>query len=314
MPGERVNEPERAEAPERAKALEYNADSYLTTDAGVRMPRTLYGTAWKKSDTQPLVEAAIQAGFRGIDTACQPRHYDEAGVGAGIAAALGADLQRADLYLQTKFTPASGQDAASIPYDPRAPLTEQVGQSFAASLRNLRTEYLDGLLLHSPLASSPDTLQVWRAMESLVERGAVRQLGISNCYRLEQLQALCSAARVKPAVLQNRFYADTGYDVQLRAFCASQRIIYQSFWTLTANPQILGHALLGSLASRHGRSRAQILFRYLTECGVVPLTGTRSRAHMLEDLQIFEFQLSEEERRAIGALLGGSQAASSQTL
>src|SRR5689334_14648073 len=116
----------------------------LTSRANGAIPQLLYGTAWKKGDTSSLVETAIREGFRGIDTACQPKHYDEIGVGAGVARCLRDDgasrgtLTRAELYLQTKFTPFSGQDPARIPYDPAAPLPQQVRQSFAASLRNLQ--------------------------------------------------------------------------------------------------------------------------------------------------------------------------------
>jgi diketogulonate reductase-like aldo/keto reductase len=278
-------------------------DEFVTSAAGVRIPRLLYGTAWKKGDTGRLVAMALEEGFRGIDTACQPRHYDEPGVGAGIAAALGASLERAALYVQTKYTPAPGQDPARIPYDPSASLAEQVAQSCATSLRNLETEYLDCLVLHSPLRTLRETLEAWRAMESLVDGGGVRQIGISNCYQLDQLAMLHRAARIKPAVLQNRFYAETGYDRALREFCTREHIIYQSFWTLTANPQILEHAAMGAIASRHGRTPAQILFRYLLECGVVPLTGTRSRAHMREDLAILDFALGEDDRKALDALI-----------
>src|ERR1700720_4028905 len=98
----------------------------MSSTANVPIPRIIYGTAWKKADTERLVELAIQQGFRGIDTACQPKHYDEAGVGAGVKACLNARLVRRDLYLQTKFTTPSGQDSHRIPYDPRAPLTTQV--------------------------------------------------------------------------------------------------------------------------------------------------------------------------------------------
>ena len=280
----------------------------LTFPAGGSTPRLLYGAAWKKADTASLVETAIRAGFRGIDTACQPKHYDESGVGEAVAACLRDDgassgrLTRGELFLQTKFTPVSGQDPARIPYDPAAPLAGQVRQSFEASLRNLQTNYLDGLLLHSPLPAVAQTLQVWRAMEALFDAGGVRYLGISNCYRLEQLRALRDAARIKPVLVQNRFYADTGYDREIRAFCRQQRIVYQSFWTLTANPQILSHRMVAQLASRYGRTPAQILFRYLVQTDVVPLTGTRSQAHMREDLEIFDFQLSEPERDAMDAL------------
>lgn len=275
----------------------------VASPACVHLPRILYGTAWKKGDTERLVRTAIAQGFRGVDTACQPRHYDEAGVGAGVAACLGPALARADLYLQTKFTPVPGQDPARIPYDPDAPLAEQIAQSCALSLRNLQTDYLDCLILHSPLATDRQTLQAWQALESLVDRGQVRRLGLSNCYHLDQLQTLCRAARILPAVLQNRFYADTGYDRDIRAFCTGARIVYQSFWTLTANPQLLGHAVIQSLASRYVRTPAQILFRYLNQSGVVPLVGTRSEAHMREDLAIFQFALTDRDRRAIDQIL-----------
>ena len=283
-------------------------ENFIISIAGVRVPWILYGTAWKKSDTESLVRTAIRLGFRGIDTACQPKHYHESGVGAGVAACLrgepacNGNLAREDLYLQTKFTALSGQDPARIPYDPNASLPDQVRQSLAVSLRNLQTDYLDGLLLHSPLPSARQTLEVWQAMESLVDVRRVRQLGISNCYRLEQLETLCDSARIKPAVVQNRFHADTGYDREIRAFCRHHRLIYQSFWTLTANPHVLAHRAVASLASKHRRTPAQILFRYLTQIEVVPLTGTRTETHMREDLGIFEFELSELERKGMDAL------------
>lgn len=278
-------------------------DTFITSAANVRTPRIIYGTAWKKSETARLVENAIRQGFRGIDTACQPKHYDEPGVGAGVALSLGATLVRADLYLQSKFTPVSGQDPGSVPYDANAPLPEQVAQSFAASLRNLQTAYLDCLVLHSPLASPAQTLTVWRAMESLVPGGGVRQLGISNCYDLEQLRALHASARIKPSVVQNRLYAETRYDREIRAFCRDHRIIYQSFWTLSANPHVLKHGTVAGLASKYGRTPAQVLFRHLTQRDVVPLTGTRSEAHMREDLAIFEFELEDRELETMDALL-----------
>lgn len=265
-------------------------------------PRIIYGTAWKKAETAALVELALRQGFRCIDTACQPKHYHEAGVGQGVAACLGEQMTRADIYLQTKFTPLAGQDPTRVPYDPNASLSEQVLQSAAVSLRNLQTTYLDCLVLHSPLATAAQTLEVWRSMESLVENGTVLQIGISNCYALESLQALYAAARIKPRVVQNRFYDRTGYDREIRAFCRSNQITYQSFWTLTANPHILANATTTKLATRYNRTPAQIFFRYLTQTDVVPLTGTRSEIHMREDLDIFDFELTNAERAALDAL------------
>jgi diketogulonate reductase-like aldo/keto reductase len=279
------------------------SNDYVVSAAGVRSPRLLYGTAWKKTQTAALVKQAIECGFRGIDTACQPKHYHEPGVGAGVAAGLNDRLTRADLYLQTKFTPLSGHDPKQIPYDPTARLAVQVAQSFMASLRNLQTDYVDCLVLHSPLNDAAQTAEAWQAMEVIVDSGGAKQLGISNCYQLGALENLYRAARIKPAVLQNRFYAETNYDRALRAFCRQQGIVYQSFWTLSANPHLLSHGTIVKLAEEYGRTPAGILFRYLTQEDVVPLTGTTSAAHMREDLAIFQFELTPQERAAITALL-----------
>ncbi|QJD29383.1 aldo/keto reductase family protein [Methylococcus geothermalis] len=278
-------------------------DGFLVSAYGVRMPGIVYGTAWKKDRTAALVEQAVSLGFRGIDTACQPKHYDEAGVGTGLAACLKAGLERADFYLQSKFTPVDGQDPERMPYDPKASLAEQVAQSFETSLKNLRTPYLDCLILHSPLSDEKDTLEVWRAMEAIFDSGRARQLGISNCYQLERLERLYGQARVRPAVVQNRFCAETRYEREIREFCRQNRIIFQSFWTLTANPSVLADATLRALASNHGRTPAQVFFRYLTQIGIVPLTGTTSETHMREDLAIFDFELTENECEAVAGLL-----------
>lgn len=269
----------------------------------MRLPGILYGTAWKKGATAELVSAALRAGFRGLDTACQPKHYDEAGVGAGIASCAELGLTRSSLYLQTKFTPPSGQDPRRIPYDLTAPLRQQILESCARSLEHLRSDYLDCLILHSPLASGAQTLEAWHALEALVDQGAVKTLGLSNCYALDQLSQLHGAARIKPVVLQNRFYRDSGYDRELRAYCRSHQIVYQSFWTLTANPQLLAHPTIVNAAAQYRRTTAQVLFRYLTQRDVVPLTGTRSPQHMREDLAIFEFELTTEELESIDRLL-----------
>lgn len=278
-------------------------DDYVIPASGVRSPRIIYGTAWKKTRTASLLTQAIEHGFRGIDTACHPKHYNEPGVGAGIAAALSDRLRRADLYVQTKFTPLPGHDPKQIPYDPTALLPVQVAQSFMASLRNLQTDYVDCLVLHSPLNDATQTLEAWQAMEALYDSGGARQLGISNFYQLGAVESLYRSARIKPAVVQNRFYAETHYDRGIRAFCREHGMVYQSFWTLSANPHLLAHATIARLAEEYGRTPAQILFRYLTQEFVVPLTGTTSSEHMREDLAIFQFELTAPEVAAITALL-----------
>ncbi|AEG01457.1 aldo/keto reductase family protein [Methylomonas methanica] len=279
-------------------------DDVVISSAGVAMPRLIYGTAWKKQRTAEWVALALEQGFRGIDTACQPKHYYEPGVGEALHGAFELGLGREQIYLQTKFTPLSGQDPQQVPYDPQAALDQQVVQSFKKSLDNLHTDYLDGLVLHSPLADRQQLMTVWRAMEAIALSGGARQLGISNCYDPVVFKSLYEAATVKPAVLQNRFYADTHYDIELRKFCRAHNVIYQSFWTLTANPGILANAVIVELADRYRRTPAQILFRYLTQIGVVPLTGTTSAQHMREDLAIFVFELTQDECAGIDRLLG----------
>ena len=268
------------------------------------MPPLLYGTAWKKERTSALVERALRLGFRGIDTACQPKHYDEPGVGAGIAACLGRGLTRESLYLQTKFTPLSGQDPKRVPYAKTADLATQIQQSCEASLQNLRTSYLDCLLLHSPLSTSARTLEAWSVLEGLVQSGVVASIGISNCYAPELFQTLCEKTRVKPSVLQNRFYAKTGYDAELRVLCATHGVRYQSFWTLTANPHVLSDPRLRSIAARHGLTPEQTFFRGLMQQGIVPLTGTCSREHMEEDLDVVRAELEPRETQTIFEALG----------
>jgi diketogulonate reductase-like aldo/keto reductase len=264
---------------------------------GVRMPRFLYGTAWKEDKTQHLTELALQRGFRAIDTANQRRHYHEAAVGRAISTAFqGNSVVRADLFLQTKFTFRRSQDNR-LPYDPKASVQTQVKQSFASSLSHLGTEVIDSYLLHGPtqqvgLASAD--WEAWRAMEDIYESGRARLLGISNV-TLEQLQLLCQQARVRPRIVQNRCYAVRGWDRRVREFCAVNGLIYQGFSLLTANREALARPELVRIAERQGRTVSQIVFRFALEVGMVPLTGTTNLGHMRADLEVFDFRLEPED-------------------
>src|SRR6476659_9530697 len=150
---------------------------------GVRVPRFLYGTAWKEDDTRRLTELALRAGFRGIDTANQRRHYHEAAVGRAVAAAVAGGLVARDgLFLQTKYTFRRGQDHR-LPYDPGAPVAAQVAQSFESSLDHFGTDIIDSYLLHGPTQSAglaDADWEAWRAMEAIHDSGRVRFLGVSN--------------------------------------------------------------------------------------------------------------------------------------
>jgi len=276
---------------------------WLTTSAGVKMPRIIYGTAWKKDRTADLVVKAIQTGFRGIDTACQPKHYNEPQIGTALQRLKDYGIEREDLFLQTKFTPLSGQDPRQVPYEKNAPVELQIAQSFETSKNNLQTEYVDSLVLHSPMAPHPLLMKAWNAMEKIQKTGGARQLGISNCYDTDVIRSLYADSGVKPAIIQNRFYQETGYDADLRHWCSDHEVIYQSFWTLTANPHILASNIIRSIAWKYKKTEAQIFFRYLSLSGIVPLTGTTSEQHMREDLGIFDFELSSEDLYNVSLLL-----------
>jgi diketogulonate reductase-like aldo/keto reductase len=280
-------------------------DEPLSID-GVPVPRFLYGTAWKEQETQRLTEMALEQGFRGIDTANQRRHYDEAAAGRAVAASLASDLlAREDVFLQTKFTFHRGQDHR-LPYNPRAPIAVQVEQSFASSLEHLGVEVIDSYLLHGPTRSSglaPADWEAWEAMEAIHENGRARLLGVSN-FTLEQLKALFGHARVKPRFVQNRCYANQGWDRSVRQFCTSNGLAYQGFSLLTANRRALAHKELARIALRHGRTASQIVFRFALEVGMIPLTGTSDAGHMREDLDVLAFRLDPEEVERIERVQG----------
>jgi diketogulonate reductase-like aldo/keto reductase len=269
-----------------------------------KVPRFLYGTAWKENQTQRLTELALNQGFRGIDTANQRRHYDEAAVGQAIATMMRSGLiAREDLFLQTKFTFRSGQDNR-LPYDPGASVPIQVEQSFASSLQHLGAERIDSYLLHGPtkrtgLASAD--WEAWRAMEAIHDSGRVRLLGVSNV-GLEQLQRLCQQARVLPRFVQNRCYAVQGWDRRIREFCAVNGMVYQGFSLLTANRELMVHPELVRIAKRYGRTISQIIFRFALDVGMIALTGTSDAAHMKSDLEVFDFHLEAQEVESIEGL------------
>ncbi len=260
-------------------------------------PSLFYGTAWKEDATERLVVAALEAGFRGFDTANQRKHYYEQGVGRALAKKLAdGSVRRDELFVQSKFTFRDGQDHR-LPYDPGAPIATQVEQSLHSSLEHLQIDRLDSLVLHGPSQHDglgPADRDAWRAMESLVQAGKVRVLGISNV-TATQVAELVELARIAPVFVQNRCYAQRGWDRDVRAICDRNGIVYQGFSLLTANRAVLAHPQVAAIARRHGRTPAQIVFRFSQQLGMVPLTGTTDPSHMREDLTIGEFELDPRE-------------------
>lgn len=270
------------------------------------MPGLVYGTAWKEDATERLVAAALEAGFRGIDTANQRRHYHEAGVGAALREAFrGGKLARGDLFLQTKFTHRGGQDHR-LPYDAAAPVAKQVGQSFASSLEHLGVERLDSYLLHGPsvpLGLADEDWEAWRAMEDLQRGGSVRLIGVSNV-SADQLEELCAGASVAPAVVQNRAYTRPYGDRAVRDVCEERGIAYQGFSLLTGAPRLVGHPAVHAMAHRLGATVPQVVFRHALLRGIVVLTGTTSRQHMAEDLAAPGLALTDADLATLDGIVG----------
>jgi diketogulonate reductase-like aldo/keto reductase len=268
---------------------------------GVAVPAFLYGTAWKEQETERLVRLALEAGFRGIDTANQRRHYFEAGVGAAVRKAIADGVVRRDeLFLQTKFTSIGGQDHR-LPYDPSADPATQVRQSFASSLEHLEVDSIDSYVIHGPASGRGLTAsdrEVWRTMEELHAASKTRFLGISNV-ALDQLEDLCEYAVVPPSFVQNRCFARAGWDREVRAFCRDKGIVYQGFSLLTANVRELQHPAFSRIVEGVGKTPAQVVFRFAHQVGMLPLTGTTDAGHMREDLDTLGFELSEKDVRLI---------------
>ena len=271
-----------------------------------RVPDFLYGTAWKEDRTPALTELALRTGFRGIDTANQRRHYFEAGVGQGLAAAYRAGVvTRADLFLQTKFTYQPGQDHR-LPYDPAADLATQVAQSMRSSLEHLGTDHVDSYVLHGPASRygwGDEDAEVWAAMVRERDAGRTRLLGVSNV-SLRHLEQMAAAGAGTPAFVQNRCFARLGWDRDVRVFCADRQIVYQGFSLLTANPEVLHHPVVARVAARGHATPAQVVFRFAQAVGMLPLTGTTDAEHMVQDLASRDVPLAADEVRAIESLAG----------
>lgn len=274
----------------------------------------LYGTAWKRERTADLVyQALTEGGFRGVDTAAQLKHYREDLVGEGLARALSKKLQRSDIWIQTKFSPNQDLDypedaqyaGLRVPFDRSRSIRTQVRQSIETSRQNLRVATLDSVVLHSPCKGDLEKcVEVWRALEEEVRTGRVRFLGLSNVYDekffadlLRQINlpegnersteddknasAELPTRRVVPvAILQNRFARQYGFDRALRQICMERAIVYQPFWTLTANKDLLVSTEVKQLARAREVTVCQLWYAF------VRWLGRRGGARPFEGVQI----------------------------
>jgi diketogulonate reductase-like aldo/keto reductase len=265
------------------------------------IPTMMYGTAWKEDSTEALTKLALESGFRAIDTANQRKHYFEQGVGNAVKKYLNNGvLSRKELFIQTKFTYVNGQDDR-IPYDSKVDFPLQVRQSFNSSLQHLNVDYLDSYVLHGPagqIGLMECDWKVWKEMEYIHQEGKIKHLGISNV-NLKQLKELFMQVKVKPSFVQNRCYAQTGWDTEVRKFCLQNNIKYQGFSLLTANQFVLVDSRVQEIAQKLGKTPEQIIFSFAIQIGMIPITGTSSQIHMQQDLESIGLKLSNEELKYI---------------
>ncbi|RSL74655.1 hypothetical protein CEP53_000099 [Fusarium sp. AF-6] len=256
------------------------------------VPPLVYGTA-EKTD-QSLILSALKSGYRALDCACQPHLYHERVVGQAIASALspasqeGLGLHRKDLFIQTKFTTPAGHKPGLAPYIKEDRPEVKVRKSLDMSLTRLGVNYVDCLLLHGPMPTLEETLEIWSGMESVCDR--VLSLGLSNV-SLEQLEAVYTHATIKPAIVQNRFWHHNHFDSAVRSFCIERNIVYQAFWVLTGNPQLLDSNFVGWFADKVGATREDALFNLVLSLGqdgaqVSVLNGTTNPARMARSLEV----------------------------
>lgn len=202
--------------------------------------KMMYGTAWKEGKTAELVVAAVKSGFRAIDTANQPAHYHEPGVGVALVELKERfGIPRESLYIQTKYTPF--QDPATHPpYDSSDDTATQVNKSVVTSLRHLGVDFIDSLLLHAVQdyrgsSLTPHDRTAWATMSAFKEKGVVGVIGVSNA-RAPHLAELCSLP-TRPAFIQNRCFLNQQWDRAVRSVARSCGTVYQGFSLLTANQE-----------------------------------------------------------------------------
>lgn len=256
----------------------------------------IYGTAWKKERTEALVTLALENGFVAVDTANQAKHYAEPLVGDAFSKFIKRGHAREQFFIQTKFTSLDGQDHR-LPYDRTAKISIQVEQSIESSLKQLQVDYVDSYLLHGPY-NYPDLgeedWEVWGALEKVYHDGKTKRIGVSNINH-RQLIALLERSTVKPSVVQNRCFAETGWDFHVRKICDAFKISYQGFSLLTANPFVMDFPEVKKMAERLEVDPAQIIFIFAHQLGMIPLTGTQNPQHMAQDLSAMKYRLDSSE-------------------
>ncbi|PRW20855.1 glyoxal reductase [Chlorella sorokiniana] len=276
---------------------------------GVLMPTVGYGTAGLVELTADAVFTAIRIGYRLVDSAEACEWYQEDLVGWGWRA---SGIKREHLFITTKLHPRHHGYWTTL-------------EMFAKSLRELQTDYIDMMLLHYPecwgsLCSEDKPPEgtwqdSWFALEQLVREGKLRAAGVSN-FNLDQMRELVQIAEVKPAVLQANSDLLT-QNRELQAFCRRHGILLQAYSSMGGqylmrsgkrNP-VLAHPAVVSIAQRLGRTPGQVVLRWALQHGQAVIPRTSRMDRMKENLDLFSFNLTDQDMLALDALDGSPQSA-----
>lgn len=254
----------------------------ITLNSGAKIPQVGLGVWQSGGKTKGAVAAALAAGYRHVDTAAV--YGNEAAVGAAIAE---SGIARAELFVTTKlWNNDQGYDAAL--------------KAFDASMARLKLQYLDLYLIHWPVAGR--RLESWRALEKLYADKRVRSIGVSN-FLEPHLKELQGSAKVLPAVNQIEL---TPFLQRRRtvALCQNLGIALESYSPLTRG-QRLGHPTLVELASKTGKSPAQVLLRWGVQKGYVILPKSVTPARIEENAAVFDFELDAASMAQLDGLEEG---------
>ncbi len=251
---------------------------YVTLYHNMPMPMVGIGTFLMTPDeAEASVRSALEAGYRLIDTA--NAYVNEKAVGRAIRA---SGLDRKEIFLETKLWPSfyEQQDAVD------------------KTLERLGTDSIDLLLLHQPAGNY---VAGYRLMEQAYREGKVKAIGLSNFNReqVEQILALC---QVRPAVLQTEVHPYS-QEKEYKAFLQKEGIAIQAWYPLGHGDQALREEpLFAQLAQKYGKSNSQIILRWHIQAGNVVIHGSKDPAHIRDNLDLFDFCLTEEEMEQIGAM------------
>ncbi|UTH13260.1 aldo/keto reductase [Macrococcus equipercicus] len=255
-------------------------ETTVTFHNGNTMPQVGLGV-FRVQEGQEAVDAvkhAIISGYRSIDTAMI--YKNEQSVGEGIRLGLeAAGIDRSELFVTSKiWLDDFGFDTAI--------------QAYEASLERLGLDYLDLYLIHWPGTDTAKFIDTWKALEQLYNEGKVRNIGVSN-FSVEHMEALLAQAAVKPAINQVEFhpYFD---QKQLRDYLAGKQIVMES-WSPLMNGEILTNEVISNIAEKHGKTPAQVVIRWNIENDVVVIPKSVTPARIEENLNVFDFQLSQED-------------------